>query len=155
MKLNVDSGFDRDLLEGSVGAIIRDYNGKFIAAANERVDICYDSFTAEALAVRFGLNLARTIGCSKIVINSDSMEVVEALSAGNSSSVASAIIDDCYFMSSDFNHVIYDHCNRESNKVAHELARIVKFSLPSIWMDSAPDVLLPLLVNDVTILLSE
>ena len=88
------------------------------------------------------------------MINSDNMEVVEVLREGNSSSVASAIIDDCYFMSSDFNHVIYDHCNRESNKVAHALAKIVKIS-PSIWMDSTPDVLLPLLVNDATILLSE
>ena len=67
---------------------------KFIAAANERKDICYDSFTTEALTVRFGLNLARTVGCNKVVINSDSLKVVEALRDGNSSSMASAIIDD-------------------------------------------------------------
>ena len=54
-------------------------------------------------------------------------------------------------MSSDFNHVIYDYYNRESNKVAHELAMIVNFSPPSIWMNSAPDVLLTLLVKDATI----
>ena len=52
MKLNVDTGFDQDLLEGSVGAVIRDQSGQFIATANEKVDICIDSFTAEALAVK-------------------------------------------------------------------------------------------------------
>jgi hypothetical protein len=36
VKLNVDAGFDHDSLEGSVGAVIRDHNGKFIAAANEK-----------------------------------------------------------------------------------------------------------------------
>ncbi|KAE8802568.1 hypothetical protein D1007_21758 [Hordeum vulgare] len=94
MKLNVDAGFDQDLLEGSVGAVIRDQSGQFIAAANERIDICFDSFTAEALAVRFGLNLARTVGCSRIVVSSDNLDIVEALKNGNSSSVASTIIDD-------------------------------------------------------------
>ena len=76
------------------------------------------------------------MGCNKVVINSDSLKVVEALRDGNSSLVTSAIIDDCYFMSSDFNHAYYDHCNRECNKVAHELSRLVKFSPPSVWMVS-------------------
>ena len=155
MKLNVDAGFDQDLLEGSVGAIIRDQSGQFIAAANEKIGICFDSFNAEALAVRFGLNLARTVGCSRIVVSSDSLEIVEALKKGNSSSVASAIIDDCFFLSSEFYHGTYDHCNIESNKVAHELARLVKFSPSSVWMDSAPAEVLPLLVNDATVLLEE
>ncbi|KAI4994410.1 hypothetical protein ZWY2020_029458 [Hordeum vulgare] len=155
MKLNIDAGFDQDLLEGFVGAIIRDQSGQFIAAANERIDICFDSFTAEALAVRFGLNLARTVGCSRIVVSSDSLEIVEALKDGNFSSVASAIIDDCFFMASEFNHVIYDHCFRESNQVTHELARLVKFPSPSCWLDSTPPEVLSLLVNDTTVLASE
>ena len=67
MKLNVDTGFDQDLLEGSAGEVIRDHSWEFIVPANERIDICYDSFTTEALAVRFGLNLGRTVGCSKAV----------------------------------------------------------------------------------------
>ena len=58
-------------------------------------------------------------------------------------------------MSSDFNHVTYDHCNRESNKVAHELARLVKFSPSSCWMDSAPPAVLSFLVNDTTVFVSE
>ena len=47
--------------------------------------------------------------------------------------MACAISDDCYFMSLDFNHVIYEHCNRENNMVAHELARL---SPPSVWLES-------------------
>ena len=43
---------------------------------------------------------------------------------------------DCYFMSLYFNHDIYGHCNRENNSVAHELARIARFSPPSVWLES-------------------
>ena len=155
VKLNVDAGFDSDTLAATFGAVIRDHRGKFIAAANEKMDLCFDSFTAEAIAVRFGLNLANTVGCSKVEVNSDSVKVVNALSQGYSSSVASSIIDDCYFMSLGFSHVIYDHCNRERNRVAHELARLARFSSPSVWMDNAPNEVIPLLVNDATLLMNE
>ncbi|KAE8782424.1 hypothetical protein D1007_44087 [Hordeum vulgare] len=128
VKPNVDAGFDHDLLRGSIGAIIRDQKGQFLAAANDKIDICYDSNTAEALAVRLGLNLARTIGCSKIVVNSNNLEIVEDLKKGYSSSTASAIIDDCFFLGSEFKHVLYDHCGRDSNQVAHELAKLAKSS---------------------------
>ncbi|XP_073361442.1 uncharacterized protein [Aegilops tauschii subsp. strangulata] len=154
-KLNVDASFDVDSLAGSVGAVLPDHTGKFLAAANERIEICLVSFTPEAIAVRFGINLARTIGCNKTEIKSDSLEVVSALNEGYSSSVASAIFDDCYFMSLDFNHVIYEHYNRENNMVADELARIASFSPPSIWLESPPVEVIPLIVNDTTLVTIE
>ena len=97
------------------------------------------------------MNLARTTGCSKIEINSDRMEVVEALKEGYSSSVASCIFDDCYFMSLDFSHIVFKHCYRENNKVAHELARLARFTPPDVWMEAAPMAVVPLLVSDATI----
>lgn len=36
-KLNVDAGFDSDTLDGTIGAVLRDYHGKFIAMANEKL----------------------------------------------------------------------------------------------------------------------
>lgn len=69
VKLTVYAGFYPDSLEGSVGVVIRDHNGNFVAAANEKHDIYYDAFTTETVAVRFGLNLARTAGCNKIEVN--------------------------------------------------------------------------------------
>lgn len=83
-----------------------------------------------------------TLGCGKIEINSDNSEVVSALKDGISFSVAGAILNECYFMALDFTHVICNHCNRENNHVAHELARIVRFSLPNVWMGSSPEVIL-------------
>ncbi|KAE8799616.1 putative protease Do-like 14 [Hordeum vulgare] len=74
VELNVDVAYDMDTLQGSVGAVIRDHNGRSIIVANGKIDICFDSFTAEAIAIRFGMNLVRTVGYSKIEINSDNIE---------------------------------------------------------------------------------
>ena len=44
------------------------------------------------------------------------------------SGAAAALFDDCYFIASDLPVVRFEHCNREANKVAHEIARLAKFS---------------------------
>ena len=54
-------------------------------------------------------------------------------------------------MSLDFSHVIYEHCFRENNKVAHELASLARFNPPNVWMDEAPSAIIPLIVSDATI----
>ena len=55
-KLNVDASFDVDSHVDLVGAVLRDHTGKIMVAANERIQICLDSFTVEAIEVRFGIN---------------------------------------------------------------------------------------------------
>lgn len=55
-KLNVDASFDVDSLVDLVGAVLRDHTGKIMVDANERIQICLDSFTVEAIEVRFGIN---------------------------------------------------------------------------------------------------
>jgi hypothetical protein len=72
--------------------------------------------------------------------------VITIMHDGSSSSVASVVFKDCYFMSLDFSHVIYEHCFRESNHVAHVLTKWARFAPPSLWVDSAPKDLIPLLV---------
>lgn len=62
VKLNVDAAFDADLLQGAVGAVLRHCHGKFMAAANEKIEIRYDAFTAEARPLRLGMNLTHTVG---------------------------------------------------------------------------------------------
>lgn len=52
------------------------------------------------------MNLARTIGCNKMVVNLDNLEVITTMNAVDSSSVfVSTLFDNCYFMSLDFTHV--------------------------------------------------
>lgn len=154
-KLNVDASFDPDLLQGTVGAVLRDSAGNFIAASNNVVGVCMDVFMAEALALRFGLNLATSVGCNKLIINSDNTDLISAMQdGGNSSGTSAAILDDCYHMARDFLHVRFEHCHREANAVADELARLCKFSPPNSWFDEAPEAIIPLLVSDTVLITS-
>lgn len=57
IKLNVDASFDHDLLRGTIGAVLRDGKGNFIAGGNSKIDHCSDVLMAEAMALRFGLTL--------------------------------------------------------------------------------------------------
>jgi len=53
----------------------------------------------------------------------------------------------------DFVSISLEHCNREANGVAHELARVaLQEKLTCNWVDEPSRFLLGALVNDVTVL---
>jgi hypothetical protein len=74
---------------------------------------------------------------------------------GNSAGIAATIFDDCYYASKEFAKVEYEHVQRKANHVAHELARMARFSNPSIWMEIHSTDIVPLLIKDVTLILNE
>uniref|UniRef100_K4A1W4 RNase H type-1 domain-containing protein n=1 Tax=Setaria italica TaxID=4555 RepID=K4A1W4_SETIT len=96
-----------------------------------------DAAFAEALVLKEGLLLAQTLGCNRIMIELDCLEVVETMkNDGISATVSAPIFDDCYSMWQEFDSICIDHCNREANGVAHELARIAMQSkLSCNWDD--------------------
>lgn len=48
VKLNVDAAFNDDQGTGASGAILRDYNGYFLAASCSHIPFVEDAATAEA-----------------------------------------------------------------------------------------------------------
>ena len=64
------------------------------------------------------------------------------------------MFDDCYFMACDFPLVGFEHCNKEANKVAHEIARVAKFSETRDWFEEPMSDIVPFPIDDVTIILS-
>jgi hypothetical protein len=79
VKLNVDAPFDHDELRGTIGVVLRDDRGKFIAGGNGKIDWCTDVLAAEALVLRYGLSMAQRMGWNRLVINSDNLEVIETM----------------------------------------------------------------------------
>ena len=74
------------------------------------------------------------------------------LGGGFSATASVAIYDECCLLWEDFAAISISRCNRESNSVAHELARQAMVEESSfIWMDDPPASIRQLLVNDVTI----
>jgi hypothetical protein len=79
-------------------------------------------FMVEVYAPREGLIFARFLGCNKIVIQSDSSQVIDTTKEEGYSATSSAIFDDCKVLVIGVSDITFEHCNREANKVAHELA---------------------------------
>lgn len=87
------------------------------------------------MVLKFGLSSRKMAGRNRIVINSDNLEVIDATKNGGRSVGAVTIFDDCYYIVCDFSISKFDHCNREANKVVHELAILARFSLTSDWFE--------------------
>ena len=55
-------------------------------------------------------------------------------------------------LSTGFTEVKFEHCNREANEVAHDLARHSFFDrMDCIWDDDPPSFLFAKLINNVTV----
>ena len=121
--VNVDAAFDEDGGRGSMGSIIRDSNESFIAAAHSYVPHLIDAPMAEAYALKEGLMLAQQIGCNRLIVQSDCMEVVQIMSdSGFTANSAAPIYDECNLVWSGFQEISIEHCHREANQAAHLLA---------------------------------
>lgn len=101
---------------------------------------------AKAYALREGLSRAQFLGCNKIVIQCDNSQVIDTMKEGGFSATSSAdIFDDCRLLDTGFREITFEHCNREANEVAHELARH-SFN-DCIWDDDPPSFLFAKLIN--------
>jgi ribonuclease HI len=152
--VNVDAAFDTDTGSGSTRVIIRDERGQSVAAGQRFFPHVIDAPMVEAYAPKEGLMLAQHIGCNQFIIQTDCILVVETMNdVGFLATPATTIYDVCIILWSGFSSISIEHCNREANRVAHELARKA-FSSKSSWVDEPPSFILILnaLLNDVIIL---
>jgi ribonuclease HI len=77
-KYNIDASFYVDSCTGSMGAVIRDYEGSFVAASCRTLQHVESTSMAEATSMKDGLELAQNVGCNRIITESDSKETMEA-----------------------------------------------------------------------------
>jgi ribonuclease HI len=154
LMVNVDAAFDEDSGKEAMGVVIRDSTGGCIAAMQNFLPHVVDAPMAEAYAFRDGLILAQQIGVQNFMVQTNCVQVVETMKNGGFSATSSvAIYDDCSILWSGFGKVCIEHCNREANQVAHELARVSFTSGSSCtWVDEPPRFIFSKLVNDVTLL---
>ena len=96
--------------------------------------------TAEAVAIQKGLDLVERLGCKRIIVESDSLEVIQA--CGGLIEIwdgpYTAIVADILQKSFSIGLVSFAYCNREANKVAHNLARVTFMSKTAIFWDGDP-----------------
>jgi ribonuclease HI len=150
--LNIDASFADDH-SGSCGAVLRDSIGNFIGATTSKLLHVADVVSAEAAALLQGLKFTESLGCNNVLVRMDNSVVVDALRLNEGQSmVAGPVLEDCRSLLRDFGKVSIEHCNRESNVVAHELARWGSVNNPSVWRDTPPSFILKFLLDDVSVI---
>ena len=154
VKLNVDASFSEATGTGATGAIIRDHTGQAIALAQRFLQHVGDAPMAEAFALLDGLRLAEQVGCNRILVNTDCMQVVSTMrDDGFSATTAAAVYDDCFKLWQEFSLISIEHCNRDANQVAHELARNSFLNRSScIWADEPPNFIFATLAKDAILI---
>jgi ribonuclease HI len=152
VKLNTDAAVDLGARIASSGCVIRDSRGQFMGAFCGRIDGVIDVTTAEAQALRDGLRLAERVGCTRLYVESDCMEAIQALTDPlHNRIVGSAFLDECRMILAGFSSTRIAHCPRDANKAAHMVARSTQVLDSFVWLDDPPEFLIPQLVEDVTL----
>jgi ribonuclease HI len=76
------------------------------------------------MALLKGLEFLEKLGCSSVVVESDSLELIQACNGESEVwSPYDAILTECFVKTSNMFNISFKHCQRDANQVAHELAR--------------------------------
>ena len=151
-KLNVDACFFSNSTCAS-GVVLRNEKGEAVAGADDLLDNLLDAPTTEARALLKGLQLIEDLGCRPVVVESDSLQIVEAFNGViDIWSSYAAILIDCFHTARRIGQVKVQHCPREANVVAHKIARHA-FDLNSalFWDRIPPSFIMSDVLNDVSL----
>ncbi|XP_058181170.1 uncharacterized protein LOC131299601 [Rhododendron vialii] len=124
VKINVDSALCKEKMIVGVGLVARDYLGQILGMASIPFTGLLAPRSVEAMGFWEAMVFAATNGLSHVIIEGDSLEVVQALmQEGKSFSDCSSILSDCIDLLPLFSSCRFTHVKRSCNRVAHSLAK--------------------------------
>ncbi|XP_031108704.1 uncharacterized protein LOC116013195 [Ipomoea triloba] len=146
LKCNVDAMINDGVV--GFGAVLRDHEGKFVAACGGRLNCAIDPYVAEAMAVKEALTWLKNRGTFLVIIESDCLNVCNGFnSASLDYSYVGLIIKQCKLIARDMRDIVVRHVIRSANQVAHVLARGTGSSpVLRFWDFSPPDCISSLLL---------
>ncbi|PRQ54504.1 putative ribonuclease H-like domain-containing protein [Rosa chinensis] len=150
LKLNVDGAFQMDTGQGGIGAVIRDENGRFLAAIARPFSFVCSALHMELEAMRAGLLLVIHQGMMNVDIETDCATVGTALKGDfEDLSEVGNIIEDCKSYLRAIPSVSLQSIYREANDVAHRLAHLASSGyVDEYWLEEAPVIIQDVLYED-------
>ena len=126
IKINVDGSFVPGEQHAGWGVVARDSEGTVICARAGRQEHVGDPFGAEVNAMAHGVALAAELGMLRVIFETDSQLVADAMDLRRADSSAySAVIEDIKLqLKLWFSHHVIVSCRRGANSAAHELASL-------------------------------
>ncbi|KAH9799959.1 reverse transcriptase domain-containing protein [Citrus sinensis] len=125
IKINVDAATKIEKQVAGLGIVLRDFNGSVVAAAVKPSKFYGDIIFAEAEAVEWGLQVARSITMASIIVETDSQGVSDLLNNKKSNrSEVFWVISEIQELVKVFCNVKVQYTPRHCNSIAHSLARL-------------------------------
>ncbi|XP_031127667.1 uncharacterized protein LOC116029767 [Ipomoea triloba] len=123
------------------GAVVRDSNGKFVAACGGSLLCVSDPFVAEAMAIKEALTWIKDRGMTHVILETDCLNFCNSFnSILLDLSYVGLIIKQCKLIARDIGDIVVHHVRRSANQVAHVLARAAgSFPVLSVWDSYPPD----------------
>jgi hypothetical protein len=142
VKINTDAGISSDDHKGGAGGITRSASG-FLRAWSKPYPGATDPMVAEALSLRDGVIFAKLRGFSRVVMESDCLEVVNLWnSRAVSRSLVAPVLLEIEGLASSFFTFVIQHVSRSANVPAHLCAKLAcSQNETSCWMDTTPSFL--------------
>ena len=118
----------------------------------KNLDAPLGAIETESKTIEVGMLFAIDIGIRDIVVESDSLLMIQALKGTTTPpSVVSAVTQGILDLSMGFNRVEFSHVKRQGNRPAHVLAKHALGITDFIaWIEETPCFLEQALIHDVT-----
>ena len=151
-KANYDGAYFAEEEAAGIGVVVRNDLGQVMASLAEKLAMPPTVEILEAMAARRAMIFMEELRLHRAIFEGDSETVVKALSRDcPDRSCIGHIVKDCKSLMGCFQTNSFSHVRRQSNGVAHTLARRARKSSPlSVWMESIPPDISYLVYVDVT-----
>ena len=142
---------------GAIAIVLRNNRGEALAGVAEVFDHISNPAVAEAMVIRRGLQLLQDIACSRVIVEADSLEIINTCN-GVSDVLApySAIMANCFQIAHGISSIRFQYCPRKANGLAHFLARhAYDNNTMYSWENDPPTFLITHALNGVTLSFSQ
>ena len=150
-KINFDGAIFRDENRSSIGVVVCTHTGAILASLTQSILQALQPVEIEAIAAVRALEFGYEIGLIEAILEGDSKLIVNSLKTGRANMASmEPLIQDATIFSALYTKLLYSHCRRDDNKLAHSLARF-SIHVPnySAWMEEVPHTLIFVAEQDV------
>ncbi|XP_057747986.1 uncharacterized protein LOC130967184 [Arachis stenosperma] len=148
IKCNVNAAFREVYSGGATSVVFRDHAGSLLTASNHRI-AASSPLAAEAFAVREALIMAKNFQLDRIIFESDSLILIQALKSKASIAEIQVILDDILELVRSITNCGFTWVPREGNGLAHEVARLTADgSLQQNWLRCKPQIIINILAEE-------
>lgn len=120
------------------GLTMHNQAGETVPSMCKKENIDVAPLLAEALGVRWALQVVRDQGITSVIIHSDAAHVVNCINKKTSFAAINMICQDCSVLMTSLSNVCIQYVSRALNADAHNLASLAKDVGNRTWLGVAP-----------------